>query len=317
MNKKIFLVLFVLVICSSFVNASSSVIDMLEQGQTKTYDLDGNSYNIEVTYINNNNVKFKINGWLTRQLSKGEIYVLHDNSAEIEVLDVLETEAGEVNSDLVEFKLTKRLFCGDGVCSEDEDCNSDECCDGEKTDLDDEDNCGRCGNECDDDEKCDNGKCLPYYPAYCGNDVCDYDETYKTCEDDCPKPKPVCGDSLCEKDETCEKDSCCNGDLTNFNTDEDNCGECGIRCSKYKKCVKGKCKNYCGNDRCDNDENCEFCPDDCGECEPEEENLTAEISKPEVQPIKNKQEERAVVYTAPEDNNVFLKLVGWLKGLFS
>jgi hypothetical protein len=53
--------------------------------------------------------------------------------------------------------------CGDGVCDAGEDCAPD---------------------------------CLP--PGVCGNLVCEWDESFTTCSDDCPT---VCGDGLCEGEE--------------------------------------------------------------------------------------------------------------------
>jgi hypothetical protein len=91
--------------------------------------------------------------------------------------------------------------------------------------------------------------------AYCGDDVCDFDETYESCPTDCPAP--LCGNGFCE-----------------FGEDQVNCPEdCGLGCNFDGICDFGEsfdsCPDcvieYCGNMVCEpeHDESEETCPSDC------------------------------------------------------
>ena len=117
----------------------------------------------------------------------------------------------------------------------------------------------------------------------CGNDVCEPGEDSTNCCDDCGCPsgygcidnscQPVCGDAICQPEEN--SDTCC--------TD---CGcASGYYCSENTCVVSGgggggggspvppssPSEPYCGDDTCDTGEgeNCETCPEDCGDCPPE------------------------------------------------
>jgi hypothetical protein len=84
-----------------------AIKDVLEQGQVKTYTLNGKDYEVEVTYIGgttDSQVKFKINGEVTDVMEVGETDKLADGT-EIGVREILEEEAGEVTADQVEFYL--------------------------------------------------------------------------------------------------------------------------------------------------------------------------------------------------------------------
>ncbi len=84
-----------------------ALLDTLEQGQIKTYTLDGKDYEVEVTYIGGisiSEVKFKINGETTDAMEEGDTYSLADDT-DIGVREILEEEAGEVTADMVEFYL--------------------------------------------------------------------------------------------------------------------------------------------------------------------------------------------------------------------
>lgn len=80
----------------------------------------------------------------------------------------------------------------------------------------------------------------PDMVKYCGDSICESDESCETCESDCGKCAPKCGDGKCESTETCE---CC----------EKDCGAC-------------KPKPHCGDNICNNGETCSSCPGDCGAC---------------------------------------------------
>ncbi|MBM4371380.1 MAG: choice-of-anchor L domain-containing protein, partial [Deltaproteobacteria bacterium] len=176
------------------------------------------------------------------------------------------------------------LWCGDGLCTGDEDCETceEDCgacppacgdgeCNGDETCETCADDCGACPPECGDgecngDETCetcvdDCGAC----PAECGDGECNGDETCGTCPDDCGACEPECGDGECNGDETCGScpDDCgacpaecgdgrCDGGETCEDCEED-CGECPVEAE-------------CGDGTCDADEDCAVCPEDCGEC---------------------------------------------------
>jgi len=97
-----------------------------------------------------------------------------------------------------------------------------------------------------------------YYSAddYCGNSVCEADESCSSCSADCGTCGGggggggngggsfyYCGDGVCDSSETCE--SC-----------PDDCGSCGNGVSLY-----------CGDGICNNGESCSSCSRDCGTCE--------------------------------------------------
>jgi hypothetical protein len=94
-----------------------AIKDVLEQGQVKTYVLNGKDYEVEVTYIGGatiSQVKFKINGEVTDVMEVGETDKLADGT-EIGVREILEEEAGEVTADQVEFYLgAQKLTLEDG-----------------------------------------------------------------------------------------------------------------------------------------------------------------------------------------------------------
>lgn len=95
-----------------------SISDVLEQAQTKTYSLNDEEYEIEVTYIGESSstskAKFKINGELTDALEEGDTYKL-DDKTQLGVKEILEEEAGEVTADQVEFYIgAEKITLTDG-----------------------------------------------------------------------------------------------------------------------------------------------------------------------------------------------------------
>ena len=88
--------------------------DILEQGQSKTYTLNDKEYEVEVTYINGDDVKLKINGEVTDLMVKSDTYKTTDGTT-IGIREVMEEEAGEVDADKVEFYLgAEKLTLKDG-----------------------------------------------------------------------------------------------------------------------------------------------------------------------------------------------------------
>ncbi|MBN1385646.1 right-handed parallel beta-helix repeat-containing protein [Candidatus Woesearchaeota archaeon] len=98
--------------------------------------------------------------------------------------------------------------------------------------------------------------------SYCGDNVCDPDESCSSCPEDCGKCPtggspivlkgpgtyfPWCGDNICNDGETC---AICPQDCGNCNDGDGGGGYIEI----------------CGNNLCGNSEHCGNCPADCGEC---------------------------------------------------
>ena len=129
--------------------------------------------------------------------------------------------------------------------------------------------CSWCGNTlCDGQETCltcpgDCGKCT----SACGDGTCDAGETCKDCSADCGKCPTACGDGKCDPkaNEDCKT---CPGD----------CGKCPATCGDgacdkaggetCSSCPSdcGKCPASCGDGKCDPTEECNSCPADCGKC---------------------------------------------------
>ncbi|NOZ81465.1 MAG: hypothetical protein GXP63_07415 [DPANN group archaeon] len=79
--------------------------DTLEEYTSKTYNIGGKEYKVEVIAITTTEVKFKVNGEVTDPLTAGETYVLDDGS-EIGVRDLMENEGTEEGgADIVTFYL--------------------------------------------------------------------------------------------------------------------------------------------------------------------------------------------------------------------
>ncbi len=83
-----------------------AVFDTLEEGEVKSYTLDGKDYKVEVVIIEDTNpetVTLNVNGEVTDQLLDGETEVLEDGTL-IGISDIVSNEAGEAGSgDIVEF----------------------------------------------------------------------------------------------------------------------------------------------------------------------------------------------------------------------
>lgn len=175
--------------------------------------------------------------------------------------------------------------CGDGECSQGENCLNCELDCGECQPL--ENYCG--DNYCDGElgETCVNceddcGIC-PLDYEYCGDLICQDNEDCLNCRADCGSCEDIidgaiCGDGLKASTEECDDGNNMNGDgcsatctiEVNFCGDGmcveqigESCANCPFDC--------GECEpieNYCGNNYCDIlvGETCEICEDDCGIC---------------------------------------------------
>jgi hypothetical protein len=126
--------------------------------------------------------------------------------------------------------------CNDGDdCTANDFCVEGECISGENI-------CADCGNgECEESENCDNCK------ADCGE-----------CEGDCCEPRqtPLCDDPQ-TVDCVCELDVFCCETAWDDVCVEQAIEACGLICEG---------PNPCGNDVCEEFEDCQMCPEDCGEC---------------------------------------------------
>ncbi|RLE39618.1 hypothetical protein DRJ17_00275 [Candidatus Woesearchaeota archaeon] len=87
-----------------------AIQDVLEEGSSKTYTLDGTDYEVKVVIISDSGtgtdtVIMEINGERTDELSEGETYKLADDT-EVGIRDILPNEAGELaGGDIVSFYL--------------------------------------------------------------------------------------------------------------------------------------------------------------------------------------------------------------------
>ncbi len=106
-----------------------SVFDILEEGEEKTYNVNGKEYKVEVMIIEDATpatVTFNINGEVTSQLTDGETEILKDGTL-IGISDIILNEAGESGSgDIVELYIgaTKVQF-KDNNYSDGESANAD------------------------------------------------------------------------------------------------------------------------------------------------------------------------------------------------
>jgi hypothetical protein len=97
-----------------------ALTDVLEEGTSKTYTVNGKDYEVSLDYVGGTTLKakFTINGEVTDSLEDGETYKTVDGT-ELGVRDIMENEAGEAaGGDKVEFFLgAKKLKIHDPVMS--------------------------------------------------------------------------------------------------------------------------------------------------------------------------------------------------------
>ncbi len=110
---------------------------------------------------------------------------------------------------------------------------------------------------------------------HCGDGECNGIETCETCEEDCGE--------CCEPSWSCSEWSECSPEnlQTRTCTDDNECKTSEGKPSEIQPCTyapeEGTQERECGNDVCEAEENCETCPEDCGECPPSGE---AEVTSP-------------------------------------
>ncbi|GEM_PF-6533217 len=213
----------------------------MEEGEQQMFTLGGRIYDIEVMIIEDATpatVTFRINEQITPQMIENQSFVLQDGSR-IFINDIWLNEAGEAGSgDNVTFSLFYcgdntcevsesclrcsadcgcqsgydcraytppacfLTICGDYWCSTGETCEQDSCCKGNRVDFErDRNNCGACGNACDDNQICLNSLCQIQPPDQCSSDAdCDDANACTTdlCGETIPRtcyyePIPYCG----------------------------------------------------------------------------------------------------------------------------
>jgi len=191
--------------------------------------------------------------------------------------------------------------CMDGTCCDPDGCPAPTAwCDGDCYDLQrSKSHCGTCDTRCESSQYCINGVCDVIGDRGAG---CTVNELF--CSGDCVDPRTdsancgACG-TVCPPGRECSGGSCvcaagtteCARDplggltprkgwntfCTDTKNDEDNCGECGHRCSSTKVCRNGQCTCREGEVYCDScpegEPSCDvpcvdftFDPDHCGNC---------------------------------------------------
>jgi len=89
----------------NLVFMGGAVTDILEEGTSKTYTVEGVDYDVSLDYVSSTETKFTINGEVSDTLAESGTYKLADGS-ELGVVDIMENEAGEAaGGDRVEFTL--------------------------------------------------------------------------------------------------------------------------------------------------------------------------------------------------------------------
>lgn len=98
------------------------VLDTMEEGETRTYTIDGKEYEVNLLIVsdNLNSAKFVVNGEVTDDLTDGETDVMRDG-VEVGIRDILPNEAEEeTGGDLVEFFLgANKIELQDGNSGDD------------------------------------------------------------------------------------------------------------------------------------------------------------------------------------------------------
>ncbi len=154
-------------------------------------------------------------------------------------------------------------------------CADEDVCDGRCVDKTlDPENCGACGNVCDDGELCKRGTCTA---QGCARGVTQCQAECVDLQND-PANCGSCG-KTCAKGEVCSKGACgstcgvgvtkCGNKCIDTMNDPANCGGCGTTCAADQVCVKGMCGVSCGSgsEQCGN-----LCvdtqndPTNCGAC---------------------------------------------------
>lgn len=217
--KKILILLIFLLIFVNSVSASETVYGVLEEHDSRTYTIGGQTYEVYADYIGGmagqETAILTADGKVTPNLGEGDEYDIY-SFLKIQIIEVLENEAGEAaGGDKVRFKLIytpPEPVITPIPITEVESTPKKGYCDGKKVNLSsDNTHCGSCYHICHLPEVCVQGNCTR------------------------------CGNGVCASWETCELDNCCRGIEVNLNNDTNNCGTCGNKCDVREKCISGIC----------------------------------------------------------------------------
>ena len=145
----------------------------------------------------------------------------------------------------------------------------------------DPENCGSCGNRCEEGRVCENGVCTLHCRS--GFMECDGEcvnirsdpENCGRCGNKCGAGE-ICVNGVCESN--CPSGTVlCNGRCVDLTKDENNCGSCGHVCEENEECINGECVVSCpeGLTYCDGNcvdlnsdkENCGSCGNRCDDDE--------------------------------------------------
>ena len=154
-----------------------------------------------------------------------------------------------------------------GQAPQEELCNDiDENCNGDPYDghdLNSDENCGECGNRCDNGTHCCNLMCrsaedFRHDADNCGSCGNECGAGYYCCWNDCiPMSNDTPGtfggqipvrDELCGCTEDCRDRSCCGTSCVDLQNDNRNCGACGNDCTRGtigQSCCRGVCSSLC------------------------------------------------------------------------
>jgi len=296
MRKILILIMFSLLLTSIAVQAELRVV--LEESKSENFTIYPREYNVMVVSVFEDKVLFRVNGEEIPEIKKA-VKVL---ATEHLVITIQKIETNESGNTFVDFTMEDRLNlhpgnepddceqgeinirdncvlafleaeCGDNKCYSEETCEIDKCCNGTKVSdfTRDNNHCGGCFNQCQDNKTCMSGECYCYNKAKVCNichegeegDLCDCNEECKSnvCKGLCQGSGPICGNELCDGNENCE-------------TCPDDCG-----CEEPEACIDQSCTT-CGNGVCENAEigsckkDCAWCGD--GLCEKDEEGICDE-----------------------------------------
>ncbi len=110
--------------------------------------------------------------------------------------------------------------------------------------------CGTCGNQCDEDQICQNGACILWCPtgqSICGDQCRDLNTSQNHCGE-CDKACPagfICDNGECTL--SCPSPQvACGNKCANLETDSEYCGSCNNSCNDGMVCSQGQCALACG-----------------------------------------------------------------------